>query len=103
MTTQATLALAADLIDARGWYSFGRSQGPRSLCVIDAIRLALKDQGVNEDQREAATQEICEAVVSTLALPASPTGTDAVVRLAEWNDEPERTQAEVTAAMRQAA
>lgn len=83
---------AADLIDERGW--FQKSPDATSLCALKAIQHA-SSAGPARFQARAAFVRHVGAQVGPMGSPS--------VAIIDWNDEPGRTQAEVTAALRETA
>ena len=96
MTPRDVLAAAADLIDERGWHQ-GDYLGPAGeVCCLGAIRIASSPA-----QHLFVSDHLTAAkLLSTrLGLPA-PDAVAAGKQIVAWNDAPDRTQAEVTAALR---
>ena len=89
----ATLARAADLIDEHGWHQ-GDHVGPRGeVCCLTAVKIAVGDQ--HGPVYGAATVLLSGRLGRT-----APDSVEAIAKIVAWNDEPGRTQAEVTAALR---
>jgi hypothetical protein len=99
VTTRETLLAAADLVD-RGWCrnriamdGFGKPCEPHDpkacrWCVMGAIRGASRDGGEANEARRALRNHL--QLSATVSVP-------------DWNDRSNRTQAEVSAALRAAA
>ncbi len=80
---------AADSLERDGWMQngYGRAGGPR--CVSGALKTAAGYEGA------VATLDAYRTMVEALGL--------GFPHLCEWNDAPERTQAEVVAKLREVA
>jgi copper chaperone CopZ len=94
-TVAETLNRAADLIEAEGWrqHGLGRPGGPH--CAIGAIR---RVDGIPEVEvfpsKGTHTYEAAEVLLAH---------TGFVTDVADWNDAPERTAAQVVEVLRAAA
>lgn len=80
-----TLTAAAELIERDGWCQYVSTNNEGRRCAVGAINVAAgRDYSNSSYALWAMRQHIGESV-------------------AQWNDAPERTQAEVVAALREAA
>lgn len=96
MTPQDVLSAAADLIDKRGWHQDDYLGPDGGVCCLGAIQIAsFRAQRLFGSDHFAAAKLLS----ARLGLPA-PDAAAAGKQIVEWNDEPGRTQAEVTAALR---
>ena len=102
------LNCAAALMDLRGHSNDGAGvwNRSRSLCALEAIALA---EGISRPDYMRASPAAVRALAEVIAEPPPSylDGADALMQhcaiVFTWNDQPERSRAEVTAAMRTAA
>jgi len=114
-TPQALLKRAADVIDKRGWHQGGYTNDTGCVCTLGALRVAAA--GVPDDAPYWDVQSAALDLPGRFDDPDHDEVDRAAVALedyfgrhnilgwdvADWNDNPERTKDEVTAALRAAA
>lgn len=105
ITPQALLDRAADIITERGWYQghFIDEEG-RCVCALGALNLAYAEAaGVDASVNGGAWHGWPGPKPLNLAVDALQAATGQEDWIAEWNDDEDRTEAEVVAALRAAA
>ncbi len=88
----ADLRAAADVLERDGWTQEFFTDQAGCHCAAGAVRVVAYEKGDKACYRDAVE-----------ALAAYVTGTDNLIALYRWNDNPDRTSAEVIAAFRAAA
>lgn len=105
----ALLNSAADLIDLQGWWKKGApGNGPGMLCIVDALRLAVRQEAArafpdpieHDEWIDKKPQSLALFLAIHLQLPPIPSAVHALI---EWNDMPGRTKQDVLAALRDTA
>lgn len=99
MDARQILLTAADIIGARGWCQGEAQASDGSVCIVRAIGLAAGATSILITPHEEAA---LQAVRTAIALDGTDDPGDGR-SLAAWNDQPGRTQADVTRALRYAA
>ncbi|AXQ68893.1 hypothetical protein HOU00_gp232 [Caulobacter phage CcrPW] len=105
----ALLERAASLIEEKGWWFKGITDGRGKLCIVDALRKAV-NLGVQERSFtttadrdafiERKPQALALFLIIHLGLHPYPSPTTSLI---EWNDAPDRTLQEVLDALRNTA
>jgi hypothetical protein len=103
--TGETLAKAADYIDEHGHHK-GAFYHRGAVCARGAINAVLYDDADECGEFEGEATMVAQALADHIGIVSTlDTGSETFVvpAIARWNDAPERTAAEVMAAMRECA
>lgn len=91
--------MAAELIEAKGWFQGMRDTGSNCHCALTAIEQVLAGTKFNDDTREAELDSLAFVLSRRLGL----TDQRPVSAIIDWNDADGRTKDEVISTLRAAA